>query len=176
VGEGELEMLLAHLLLARLEVGEVEIGLLEVVERHVFHVVHVGRIGNRELEVGALRPVEVVERLGGLPQPAQRRIPHAAPVERIVDVPVGEGRIEGLHLDPVVIPADVPLEVGQRADRVAEEIGLERLADFPLTGRVGRLFDLLPLLRLERIGVAQYVVQTLSLLLHTHDIPRALCA
>ena len=111
------------------EIGHADDRLLRVVERHVLHVVRVRIVGTSETEVEVLRPPEIVHRQRSLSESALRDVAHLFAVERIVDPPVGQRRVQRSDLNAVVVAPDVPAEVVQRADRIAEKIGFERLAD-----------------------------------------------
>ena len=139
----DVEILLAETLLPRLGVVHADDRLLRVVEGHVLHVVGVRIVGTRKTEIKELRPPEVVQRQRRLPQGSLGDVAHLLPVERIVDPVIGQRGVQRSDLDAVEIAAHVPFEVVQRADRVVEQIGLQRLADLPLLlGRVLRLLVL----------------------------------
>ena len=167
----DVEVLLAETLLSRFEVGHADDRLLRIVEGHVLHIVRVGIVGTRETEVEVLGPPEIVHRQRSLSESALRDVAHLFAVERIVDAPVGQRRVQRSDLNAVVVAPDVPAEVVQRADRIAEKIGFERLADLALLlGRILRLlFALLALFRrlFERIVAVQ--AAGLPALLRTHQ-------
>ena len=164
-------MLLAVALLTRLQVGEVDHRLLHVVERHVLHVVRIGVVRPGEGEVGRLRAVEEVERLRGLAQRADRHVAHPAAIDRIVDVEIGEHRVDRPDLHPVVVAVDMPAEVVERPHRVAEEVGFERFADAALLlGRIGLLSPLLRLL-VRGIGIVAVESRVVAVLLRPHQRP-----
>ena len=137
-----LEMFLAVALLSRLEICEVKVGSLRVVEWDVVHTVCIGVVRARELEVGVLPAVEIIERHRRLPQPAERHIAHAVQIVWVVDAPVVYKRVDRHDLHTVQVAVDRPHEVGQRTYRVIEQIRLER----PLyTARTCRVLLLLRL-------------------------------
>ena len=165
------EVLLAVALLARLGVVHADERPLGVVERHVLHVVGIRVVGTRKHEVKELRPPEVVQRQRSLPERALRDVAHILAVERIVDPVVGQHRVERPDLHAVVVAPHVPHEVVERADRIAEEVRFERLADLPLLlGRVLRLLPLGILLAGLLVGVAAVEVRRLAALLGTHQV------
>ena len=99
---------------------------------------------------------------------ADRRITHAVAVEGVVDSPRRERGVERFDPHAVVILGDVPFEVGQRPDRIAEKVGFERFFDALLLGRVDGLLRL-PLLVFGR-GVRYSVeVGVFAALLGSHE-------
>ena len=147
---GDLEVLLTVTFLTRLKICQVQIGRLRVVERHVVHTVGIGIVGACELEIGALRAVEVVERHGRLSQSAERHVTHTLQVIWIVYAPVVDKRVERHDVDAVQVAVHGPREIGQRADRVVEQIRLQR----PLyASRTCRVALLLPLVGTRIVGV-----------------------
>ncbi len=168
--EHDVEILLAVTLLARLDVTHADERPLGIVERHAAHVVDIGVVGRGKTEVKELRPPEVVERHRGLPEGALRHVAHPLAVERIVDPEIHEGGVQRSDFHAVVIGVDVPLEVVERPDRIAEKIGFERLADtLFLLGGVLRLFGALLVLGL--VGVVAVEVGLLAALLRPQDSP-----
>ena len=169
LGMHDAEILLAETLLPRLCVVHPDHRLLRIVEGHVLHVVGIRIVGARKTEVKELGPPEVVQRQRRLPQSSLSDVAHLLPIERIVDPVIGQRGIQRPDLDAVEIAAYVPFEVVQRAYRVIEKIGLQRLADLPLLlGRVLRLlFPLLAFLLL--VGVVAVEVPRLAVLLGAHQ-------
>ena len=169
LGMHDAEILLAETLLPRLCVVHPDHRLLRIVEGHVLHVVGVRVVGARKTEVKELGPPKVVQRQRRLPQSSLSDVAHLLPIERIVDPVIGQRGIQRPDLDAVEIAAYVPFEVVQRAYRVIEKIGLQRLADLPLLlGRVLRLlFPLLAFLLL--VGVVAVEVPRLAVLLGAHQ-------
>lgn len=132
----DLEIGLAVAFLSRFDVGHLQEGTFTVVERRVPHVVNIGVERGGETEILPLGPLEIVERNRSLAERADRRITHAVAVEGVVDSPRRERGVERFDPHAVVILGDVPFEVGQRPDRVAEKVGFERFFDALLLGRV----------------------------------------
>ena len=160
------EILLTETLLPRLCVIHPDHRLLRVVEGHVLHVVGVRVVGTRKTEVKELRTPEIVQRQRRLAQSPLGDVAHVLPVERIVDPVIGQRGVQRPDLDAVEIAAHVPFEVVQRADRVIEKIGLERLADFPfLLGGVLRLLVLTLLAFGLLVGIAAVEVTRLAVAL-----------
>ena len=160
------EILLTETLLPRLRVIHPDHRLLRVVEGHVLHVVGVRVVGTRKTEVKELRTPEIVQRQRRLAQSPLGDVAHVLPVERIVDPVIGQRGVQRPDLDAVEIAAHVPFEVVQRADRVIEKIGLERLADFPfLLGGVLRLLVLALLAFGLLVGIAAVEVTRLAVAL-----------
>ena len=164
----DLEIGLAVAFLSRFDVGHLQEGTFAVVERRVPHVVNIGVERGGETEILPLGPLEIVERNRSLAKRADRRITHAVAVEGVVDSPRRERGVERFDPHAVVILGDVPFEVGQRPDRIAEKVGFERFFDALLLGRVDGLLRL-PLLVFGR-GVRYSVeVGVFAALLGSHE-------
>lgn len=164
----DLEIGLAVAFLSRFDVGHLQEGTFAVVERRVPHVVNIGVERGGETEILPLGPLEIVERNRSLAERADRRITHAVAVEGVVDSPRRERGVERFDPHAVVILGDVPFEVGQRPDRIAEKVGFERFFDALLLGRVDGLLRL-PLLVFGR-GVRYSVeVGVFAALLGAHE-------
>ena len=134
------EILLPVTLLARLRIVHPDHRPLRVVEGHVLHVVGVRVVGARKTEVKEPGSPEIVQRQRRLPEGSLCDVAHILPIERIVDPVIGEHGVQRTDLHAVEIALHVPHEVVQRADRIAEEVGLQRFPDFPfLFGCILRL-------------------------------------
>ena len=167
----DIEVLLPETLLPRLEVRHADDGLLRIVERHVLHVVRIRIVGARKTEIKELRPPEIVHRQRCLPEGALCDVAHLLAEEGVVDAPVGERRVERAYLHAVVVALDAPAKIVQGADRIAEKIRFERLADPAfLLGRILRL-ALLPLLAGLLVRVRTVKVPRLPALLGTLQRP-----
>ena len=138
------EILLPVTLLTRLRVVHPDHRPLRVVEGHVLHVVGVRVVGARKTEVKELGSPEIVQRQRRLPEGSLCDVAHILPIERIVDPVIGEHGVQRTDLHAVEIALHVPHEVVQRADRIAEEVRLQRFSDFPFL--FGGILGLLTLL------------------------------
>ena len=170
----DIEVLLPETLLPRLEVRHADDGLLRIVERNVLHVVRIRIVGARKTEIKELRPPEIVHRQRCLPEGALRDVAHLFAEEGVVDPPVGERRVERAYLHAVVVALDAPAKIVQGADRIAEKIRFERLADPAfLLGRILRLavLALLSLLAGLLVRVCTVKVPRLPALLGTLQRP-----
>ena len=121
-------MLLTVTLLSRLEVGHPDVWVLHIVEWHILGIVGVGVVWLREGELFRAGALKVVYLGRSLTQTAHRVVTQSLVVVRIVQSPIYQSCVYRRHLHGVVVTVDVPLEVAQRTNRVAEEIGLQRLA------------------------------------------------
>ena len=169
LGVHDFEVLLPETLLSRLLVAHADHGLLRVVEVHVLHIVGIGVIGAREAEVEILRAAEVVQRQRSLSQRTLRDVAHVLAEERIVDPVIGQRGVQRHDRHAVVLAVHVPPEVVERTDRVVEEVGFERLADFALL--LGRILLLsLAVLVLGLLeGVVAVEVVRLAVALRAHE-------
>ena len=96
--------------------------MLSVIEIDIIHLHQIAIVGVGHLEVEVLRSFEIVERRCRATQITQIEVAHTLLQEGVVDSPIAQNGIQRLDLHSVGVRVDVPLEVIESADRVAEKV------------------------------------------------------
>ena len=119
---GHSEIILLTALLSRRSVEQLSVGVLSVEEIDIINLHQIAIVGIGHFEVEVARTLEVVERRSRTTQITQIEVANTLLLERVVDSPIAQDGIQRLDIEAVGIRVNIPFEVIERTNRIAEKV------------------------------------------------------